>query len=53
MTGAAFACVTRRRHSVYAHSEDECEAKLARLIAEMKAEIAALRAKERWQRASC
>lgn len=41
----------RHPRNVYAHSEDECEAKLARLIAEMKAEIAALRAKERWQSA--
>ena len=41
----------RRHRSVYAHSEDECEAKLARLIAEMKAEIAKLRAKARWQSA--
>ena len=43
----------RRPRNVYAHSEDECEAKLARLIVEMKAEIAALRAKEQWQRVSC
>ena len=43
----------RHPRNVYAQSEDECEAKLARLIAEMKAEIAVLRAKDRWQDVSC
>ena len=41
----------RHPRNVYAHSEEECEAKLERLIAEMKAEIAALKAKARWQTA--
>ena len=43
----------RHPRNVYAQSEDECEAKLAQLIAEMKAEIAALRAKDRWQDVPC
>jgi ribosomal protein L29 len=33
--------------NVYAHSEEECEAKLAKLIAEMKEELAALRTQAR------
>ena len=41
----------RHPRNVYAHSEEECEAKLERLIAEMKAEIAELKAKVRWQTA--
>ena len=41
----------RHPRNVYAHSEAECEEKLAALIAEMKAEIAALKAKARWQTA--
>ena len=35
----------RMARDVYAHSEEECEEKLAKLIAEMKEEIAALRAR--------
>ena len=35
----------RMARNVYAHSEEECEEKLAKLIAEMKEEIAALRAR--------
>ena len=41
----------RHPRNVYALSEAECEAKLERLIVEMKAEIATLKAKERWQTA--
>ena len=41
----------RHPRNVYAHSEEECEAKLERLIAEMRAEIATLKAKARWQTA--
>ena len=35
----------RMARNVYAYSEEECEEKLAKLIAEMKEEIAALRAR--------
>ena len=41
----------RHPRNVYAHSEEACEAKLKRLIAEMKAEIAALKAREKWRTA--
>ena len=41
----------RHPRNVYAHSEEECEAKLAQLIREMKAEIAMLKAKAKWQTA--
>ena len=34
---------TRRPKNIYAHSHEECEKKLAELIAEMQAELAALR----------
>ena len=39
----------RHPRNVYAHSEAECEEKLAQLIAGMKAEIAALKAKKNWK----
>ena len=41
----------RHPRNVYAHSEEACEAKLAQLIREMKAEIAMLKAKAKWQTA--
>lgn len=37
----------RMARNVYAHSEEECEEKLAKLIAGMKEELAALRAQAR------
>ena len=41
---------SRLARNVYAHSEEECEAKLAELIVEMKAEIAAARAEQKMGR---
>ena len=38
---------TRLARNVYAHSEEECEQKLAQLIREMKQEIASMKAQEK------
>ena len=40
---------TRLARNIYAHSEDECEQKLAQLIQEMKQEIAARKTKAGWK----